>query len=139
MLPYEPLDGPVEADETFVGGKRKNMPASKRRKLEGRGTAGRNTKKVRAKVVDSTDARTLQAFVRRNVERGSTVYTDEHPSYTGLQRDYEHDSVAHGVGEYVKDIDVHTNGIESLWSMFKRVGMDQKRLRYIQKPKARNW
>ena len=127
--PCQPLDGPVEADETFVGGKRKNMPLSKRKKLEGRGTAGkkavvgvkdRKTKKVRAKVVENTDALTLQGFVRRNVRQGSTVYTDEARAYTGLQRDYEHDSVAHGVGEYVKDIDVHTNGIESLWSMFKR-------------------
>ena len=126
---YLPLEGPVEADEMFVGGKRKNMHAAERRKLAGRGMVGkkavagikdRKTKKVRAKVVDSTDAVTLQSFVRRNVRRGSTVYTDESTSYTGLQRDYEHDSVAHGVGEYVKDVDVHTNGIESLWSMFKR-------------------
>ena len=98
-------------------------------KLKGPGTAGkkavvgvkdRKAKKVRAKVVDSTDARTLQTLVRPNVRRGSTVYTDEHPSYTGLQRNYEHDSVAHGVAQYVTDIDVPTNGIESLWSMFKR-------------------
>lgn len=128
--PHEPLDGPVvEADETFVGGKRKNMPLSKRKRMEGRGTVGkkavvgvkdRKTKKVRAKVVENTDAVTLQGFVRRNVRQGSTVYTDDYPSYRGLQRDFEHDSVAHSLEEYVKDIDVHTNGIESLWSMFKR-------------------
>ena len=76
-----------------MGGKRKNMPASKRRTLDGRGTTGkkavvgvkdRKTKKVRARVVENTDAMTLQGFVRRNVEGGFTVYTDEHPSYTGL-------------------------------------------------------
>lgn len=120
--------GPAEVDETFTGGKRKNMPKHKREKLTGRGTAGktavvgvkdRKTKQVRAQVVKSTDAETLQGFVRETVRKGATVYTDDAPAYAGLT-DYEHDSVKHSIGEYVKDIDVHTNGIESLWSMFKR-------------------
>ena len=122
------FSGPAEVDEMFIGGKRKNMPKSKRKKLEGRGTVGktavvgvkdRETKRVAARVVAHTDGETLQGFVREHVESGATVYTDDASAYGGLA-DYEHDSVKHSVGEYVKGIDVHTNGIESLWSMFKR-------------------
>lgn len=127
---WSPFDGPVEADETFVGGKRKNMPKWKREKLTGRGAVGktavagikdRETKQVRTKVVRNTDAETLQGFVRESVVPGATVYTDDATAYQSLNRKgFHHDSVKHSVGEYVKDVDVHTNGIESLWSMFKR-------------------
>ncbi len=122
------FDGPVEVDETYVGGKRKNMPKSKREKLTGRGTVGkvavagvkdRRTKKVSAAVVSRTDSETLHGFIRQRVRRGATVYTDDASAYQNLT-EFEHDSVKHSVGEYVKDVDVHTNGIESLWSMFKR-------------------
>lgn len=119
--------GPVEADETYFGGLRKNMHAKKRKTLEGRGTVGktavvgvkdRETKQVRAKVVRSTDGETLQAFVREHVEPGATVYTDDTGAYSGLT-EYERGTVKHSVGEYV-DGKIHTNGIESLWSMLKR-------------------
>ena len=85
--------GPVEADETYVGGRRKNMKKAKRATLNGRGTVGksvviglknRGTNEVRAKVVPSTDAPTLQGFVRDNTEPGATVYTDEAGAYRGL-------------------------------------------------------
>ncbi len=103
------------------------MPRTKREKLNGRGASGkaiivgvkdRTTKQVVAQVVTSTDRQTLQGFVEDQVEKGATVYTDEHSGYQGLQG-YNHQSVKHSVGEYVRDM-AHTNGIESFWSMLKR-------------------
>ena len=120
------FDGTVEVDETYIGGKRKNMPKSKRKKLTGRGPVGktaivgakeRETKKVAATVVKSTDKGTLQGFVKKHADPGATVYTDDAKAYETLP--FNHDSVKHSLGEYVKG-DVHTNGIESLWSMLKR-------------------
>ena len=121
------FSGPVEADETYVGGKRHNMPKAIRKELDGRGPAGkvavagikdRATNKVSAVVVEATDSPTLQGFVRGNVKAGAKVYTDDALAYDGLV-DYDHESVKHSVAEYVRG-SVHTNGIESFWSMFKR-------------------
>lgn len=123
-----PFSGPVEADETYVGGRRKNMSNSKRKELAGTGRGGagkaavvgvkdRRTKKVRAKVVQSTDGPTLQGFVTKNTADDATVYTDEATAYSGLPR--THETVKHSVSEYVRDM-AHTNGIESFWSMLKR-------------------
>ena len=120
--------GPVEADETYVGGQRKNMPKAKRKTLNGRGTVGksvviglknRGTNEVRAKVVTSADAPTLQGFVRENTETGATVYTDEAGAYRGLARDYDHEAVNHSAGEYIRG-QAGINGMESFWSMLKR-------------------
>ena len=118
----------------------------------GRGTAGkkavvgvkdRKTKRVRAKVVDDTTRETLHNFIEKNVEKGSQVYTDEAKAYKGLV-DFDHESVAHSVGEYVREM-AHTNGIEAFWSMLKRgyVGtyhkMSSKHLRrYINEFKGRH-
>ena len=123
--------GPAEVDETYIGGRRANMSNAKRKVLAdagvGRGAVGktavvgikdRTTRKVAAKVVTRTDGATLQGFVRDHVEPGSTVYSDESSAYEGL-RDYEHDAVKHSVSEYVRG-NVHTNGVESFWSMLKR-------------------
>ena len=118
--------GPVEVDETYFGGKRKNMPNSKREDLTGRGAVGktavvgakdRATKKVAAKVVTSTDKETLQGFIKDHTAPGATVYTDDAKSYEALP--FDHAVIKHSLSEYVKG-DVHTNGIESLWSMLKR-------------------
>ena len=128
-----PFGGPVEADETYVGGRRKNMSKSKRKELAkegaGRGAVGkvaiagvkdRETKQVRAKVVTSTDAPTLQGFVRQNTAIGATIYTDEATAYQGLGGlFYTHETVCHSVSEYVRG-QAHTNGAESFWSMLKR-------------------
>ena len=120
------FEGPVEVDETYVGGLRKNMPASKRKHLEGRGPVGktavvgakdRKTNQVRAIVVDSTDAETLQGFVRENAHPKAKVYTDDATAYSDLP--FDHESVRHGVGEYVRHM-AHTNGIESFWATLKR-------------------
>lgn len=119
--------GPVEADETFVGGREKNKHESQRahtrggspRKAAVVGVKDRETKQVRAQAVEQTDAPTLQGFVRRHTLPGSKVYSDGHPGYAKLEGDYDHNYVQHAAGTYVIG-DIHTNGIEGFWSMFKR-------------------
>ena len=124
----EPFDGPVEVDETYVGGKRKNMSNAKRKALAGtgRGAVGktavigmkdRATNEVRAEVITDTGGETLQDFVEENTEEDATVYTDEAKAYKGIDR--EHEAVKHSISEYVRG-QAHTNGIESFWSMLKR-------------------
>ena len=124
----EPFDGPVEVDETYFGGKRKNMSKAKRKEMAdtGRGAVGktavvgmkdRDSNKVTARVVDDTDAATLQGFVADHAAPDAKVYTDDAAAYKGMP--FEHASVRHSVGEYVRDM-AHTNGVESFWSMLKR-------------------
>ena len=118
---------PVEADETHMGGKRKNKSKEKRKELFGRGAvdmtpvAGvkdRETGKVRAKIVEGTDTKTLQGFVRETAAPGATLYTDEATVYRGMP-EYTHEAVNHSVGEYVRGM-ASTNGMESFWAMIKR-------------------
>ena len=73
-----------------------------------------------AQVVHATNQETLQGFVGDHVAPGATVYTDEATAYESLP--FTHATVKHSLSEYVKG-DVHTNGIESLWSMLKRAHM----------------
>ena len=119
------FSGPIECDETWVGGFRKNMPASKRKALTGRGPVGkvpvagirdRATNKVKAQVVPDTTSETLGDFIKSNVIPGTTIYTDDATAYTHLPN---HASVKHSVREYVRG-EVHTNGIESFWAVLKR-------------------
>ena len=123
--------GPVEVDETYFGGKRRNMSNAKRKELSGtgRGAVGkvavvgikdRETKHVRARVVEATDKFTLQGFVVEHTAPGATVYTDEASAYEWLP--FKHESVKHSVSQYVRGM-AHTNGAESFWSMLKRAHM----------------
>ena len=118
------MTGPVEVDETYVGGLERNKHAHKKLNA-GRGPVGktavvgvkdRATGKVAAEVVGSVDGETLRGFVTGRADAGARVFTDEHRGYRGLPR---HETVSHSTGEFVRG-EVHTNGIESLWSTVKR-------------------
>ncbi len=120
--------GPVEVDETFIGGQKKNMHTDKKVRYEARGGASgktivmglldRELRQVRAKVVPNVKRETLQNEVLREVKHGSKVYTDEAIGYDNLRSRFVHDVVNH-TERYV-DGQVHTNGIENFWSLLKR-------------------
>jgi len=125
------LSGEVEVDETYIGGKARNMHAGKRAAaLKKGGVRGRvavmgllqrgadKTSRVRTMVVPSAKRADLLPRVDANVEAGSSVYTDALHSYHALRNDYEHQVIDHAVA-YV-DGQVHTNGLESFWSLLKR-------------------
>ncbi len=114
------LVGTVEVDETYVGGKRSG---GKR----GRGAPGKTVVfgmlerdgDVMAKVVPNVRKKTLHTIIKENVEKGSTVNSDELASYNGLDKaGFEHETVNHGAGQYV-DGDCHVNGIEGFWARLK--------------------
>jgi transposase-like protein len=124
---FEKLCGHVEVDETFIGGKARNMHASKRaEKIQGRGITGKMVVmgmlqrggKVRTSVIGERDKQTLHGEVRKNVRKGASVYTDELVSYWGLEENYAHQIINHAEA-YVNG-KIHTNGIENFWSLLKR-------------------
>jgi transposase-like protein len=131
MTPGNKLSGQVEADETYIGGKARNMHKDKRaEKITGTGGKDKTAvmgilergskatgSKVRVKVVDNTKKKTLQSEVRDHVLAGSALFTDALKSYEGLS-EFQHEVVDHAV-EYVRG-EVHTNGLENFWSLVKR-------------------
>ena len=131
MGPGNKLSGQVEADETFIGGKARNMHKDKRaEKITGTGGKDKTAvmgilergpksvgSKVRVKIVDNTKRKTLQSEIREHVLAGSAVFTDALKSYEGLN-EFQHEVVDHAV-EYVRG-EVHTNGLENFWSLLKR-------------------
>jgi transposase-like protein len=126
----EKLDGgPIEIDETFVGGKLLNMHKDKKARYQRRGgmhgkTAvmgmlDRGTRQMRAKVVPDVKRETLQTEILNQIERKSTIYTDNAVGYDHLAaKDFIHETVTH-VDEYVRG-QVHTQGMENFWSLLKR-------------------
>jgi transposase-like protein len=121
--------GPVEVDETFIGGKYKNMHASKRMKLQNgvkanekvavMGFLDRNVRTVRAKVIPNVKRETLQSEILKQVVGTGTVYTDSATGYDNLAvHAFVHETVNH-MQEYVRG-EVHTQGIENFWSLLKR-------------------
>lgn len=148
---FQKFSGVVESDESFVGGKAKNMHHSRRQeRIKGTGGVGKAIvhgllargagkdacSKVKAKVVPNTKAKTLAPLVRDGVVAGSHVYTDSLQSYNTLSAEYVHAAVDHAVC-YV-DGAVHTNGMENFWALFKRcihgtyVSVDEPHLqRYV--------
>ncbi len=124
---FEKLSGEIEADETFIGGKARNMHLSKRqRRITGTGGKDKTAVmgilerggKVRTVVVPNRRRSALQGEIRKHVEAGAALYTDALLSYNGLEGDYAHQVVDHAV-QYV-DGRVHTNGLENFWSLLKR-------------------
>ena len=123
------LGGEVEADETFIGGKARNMHKSvKARRITGQGQSA-NDKiivmgvlqrggRVRAQVVADRVKATLHPIIKQHVETGTALFTDELGGYRGLENEYEHQIIDHAV-QYV-DGRVHTNGMENFWSLLKR-------------------
>jgi transposase-like protein len=127
---FQKLTGGVEVDETYIGGKARNMHAKKRKQIV-TGTGGhgsgkavvmglldRHSREVRTVVVRNNDQATLQPIVRKNVAPGSALYTDALSAYTGSNAEYVHGVINHAEG-YVRG-EVHTNGLENFWSLFKR-------------------
>jgi hypothetical protein len=128
------LDGSVEVDETFIGGKARNMHADRKAKtIAGRrggssGKAavmgllqrhpGKGKSRVRLEVVSNTRRHQLQSRVEKHVEDGSKVFTDALPSYNHLGIYFEHGVIDHA--ERYVDGEVHTNGMENFWSLLKR-------------------
>ncbi len=121
------LGGEVEVDESFIGGKARNMHASKRqRRITGTGGKDKTAVmgilerggKIRTAVIPNRKRKVLQDEVRKHVEAGAALYTDALMSYEGLATDYVHQVVDHAV-QYV-DGRVHTNGLENFWSLLKR-------------------
>ncbi len=121
------LSGEVEADETFIGAKARNMHADKRaRRITGTGPKDKTAVmgilerggNVRTTVVPDRKKKTLQAEIKKHVEAGSALYSDALMSYDGLSAEYAHQVIDHAVS-YAEG-NVHTNGLENFWSLLKR-------------------
>ena len=122
--------GPVEVDETYMGGKRKNMSNAKRKELKKAGlkqgpsgkvavigAKDRETNSIVARPLQSTDGETLKGFAEGVSQPEAQIYTDDAKAYRGMNRN--HKSVNHSARQFVNG-QAHTNGIESFWSMLKR-------------------
>jgi transposase-like protein len=127
---FDKFSGRVEADETYIGAKARNMHADKRRQ-KGTGTLSKTavlgllqrqtegkSSRVRCKVMRGIKVRDLDPEVRANIESGSELITDSHPSYYKLADEYTHQVIDHAIS-YANG-HVHTNCLENFWSLLKR-------------------
>ncbi len=123
-LVSDKMEGSVEIDESYFGGKEKNKHGTKRLNVKG-GSGGktavvgmkdRKTGMIRAEPLPDTTAARLGKFIQENAKADAVKYTDDNPAYRSLKN---HGIVKHSVGEYVKE-QAHTNGIESFWAILKR-------------------
>jgi len=134
MIENEWMSGIVEMDETLIGGKNKNRHHDKKipngqgghspDKTAVFGMKERETGRMKAMVIPNRQGSTLKPVIYSYVEKDSTVMTDEHTGYKGLSKYYDHQTVNHGVGNYVTG-NTHTNSIEGEWSLFKRAWIGQ--------------
>jgi transposase-like protein len=124
---FERLSGDVEVDETFIGGKARNMHKHIRsRKITGTGGSGKvavmglldRHGEVRTKIIGERNRKTMHREVRAHVEPGGNLYTDAHKGYHGLEAEYVHQVIDHA--EKYVDGQIHTNGLENFWSLLKR-------------------
>ncbi|HET8549996.1 MAG TPA: IS1595 family transposase [Bryobacteraceae bacterium] len=121
------LSGEVEVDESFIGGKARNMHAAKRQRVI-TGTGGKDKEiamgmvqrggKVIVMHAPNRQKAGLQKTIREHIEAGSAIFSDELKSYEGLEASYQHAVIDHAV-EYVNG-NVHTNTMENFWSLLKR-------------------
>jgi transposase-like protein len=127
MATTDKLTGEVEADETFIGGKARNMhTAQRKRRITGTGGKDKTAVmgilerggEVRTTVISNRKKKTLQAEIDKHVEAGAALYTDALLSYEGLEGKYAHLVIDHAV-KYVEG-KIHTNGMENYWSLLKR-------------------
>ena len=126
----EKLSGVVEADETYVGGKAKNMHRKRRKQFKGTGNINKvavfgmleRGVGVKVKVMNTNyvDGTMLQPIIKKQLKEGSRLITDGHGAYKDLHLKYSHEIVSHHTGEYVRGEDIHTNSIEGFWSQLKR-------------------
>jgi len=124
---FTKLDGEVEVDETFIGGKARNMHKAKREeKITGTGGKDKTAAmgflerggEVQTTVIADRRKKTLQGLAKSHVKAGAAIYTDALASYDGLNGQFFHQVVDHAV-EYARGR-VHTNGLENFWSLLKR-------------------
>jgi transposase-like protein len=124
---FAKLSGEVEVDETFIGGKARNMHAGRRaQKIHGRGPGDKAIAfgmverggEVRTATVDTRKRKDLAPIIKENIQAGSAIFSDELKSYETLEGDFQHSVINHAV-EYVNG-NVHTNTMENFWSLLKR-------------------
>jgi len=119
--------GEVEVDETFIGGKARNMHIDVReRRITGTGSKDKTAVmgilerggEVRTSVIPNRKKKTLQGEVKKHVAAGTALFTDALLSYDGLSKQYAHEVIDHAEA-YVNGR-IHTNGLENFWSLLKR-------------------